>query len=150
MKKVMIVYHSQQYGNTKACAELVARGVREAGEIEVELVNLNEAQRIDIDAFLATDGVALGTPDYFSYPAGTIKQLFDDLLEAYRKDKPVYDRPCALFVTHGGGGRAVEPFKRLARDFRIVGEPFVCRRAPEPDCPEAIALGRALGEAVLA
>ena len=151
MPKVLVIYHSQQYGNTKACADLVAQGVREAGEIDVELINTNEAQRVSMEAILAADGVAIGTPDYFSYPAGTIKQLFDDLLEAYRKDLPVYKRPCALFVTHGGGGRALEPLKRLARDFRLVGEPFVCLRSPNPDCAhEAVALGRALGEAVLA
>lgn len=33
---------------------------------------------------------------------------------------------------------------------RLVAEPFLCKGAPDEDCTEAIALGRALGEAVTA
>lgn len=148
-KKILVVYHSQQYGNTAECARLVARGVRQAGEIEVTLVNTNIAQRVDMAELASYDGLAIGSPDYFSYVAGTIKQLFDDILEAERAGTSIYRLPCALFMTHGGGGRALEPFQQLARRFDLVGEPFACRRAPEADCPEAIQLGRVLGERVL-
>jgi multimeric flavodoxin WrbA len=149
MKKVLVIFHSQQYGNTAQCAELVKQGLEAAGTIQVRLINTNEANRVPMADILAADGLAIGTPDYFSYPAGTIKQLFDDLLEAYRQDKPVYQRPCALFLTHGGGGRALEPFKRLAKDFQLVGEPFVCRGEPGDCAPGFVALGKQLGEAVL-
>ena len=151
-RRVLVIYHSQQCGDTEACAELLAQGVREAGDIAVELINTNEANRVSMESFLAADGVAIGTPDCFSYPAGTVERLSDDLLEAYRADKPVYQRPCALFVPHGGGGGALEPFKRLARDFPLVGEPSACHWALEPDCAdEAVALiGSGRGPAQLA
>ena len=77
MSKVIVIYHSQQFGDTKILAEALSEGVREAGA-EVEIISTNE-QRITLDVFLAADGVALGTPDYFSYVAGTIKTFFDDI-----------------------------------------------------------------------
>ena len=41
MKKILVIYHSQQFGNTKILAEALADGVREAGA-DVELINTNE------------------------------------------------------------------------------------------------------------
>ena len=38
MGKILVIYHSQQYGNTKILAEALAEGVREAGE-KVNLIN---------------------------------------------------------------------------------------------------------------
>jgi len=76
MKKIVVIYHSQQYGNTKILAEALAEGVREAGG-KVNLINTNE-RRVSLEEFLASDAVAIGTPDYFSYVAGTIKTFFDD------------------------------------------------------------------------
>ncbi|MBC7236144.1 MAG: flavodoxin family protein, partial [Chloroflexi bacterium] len=141
MKKVLIIYHSQEFGNTAKCAELVARGVRQAGDIEVEMINTNEANRVDMKALAACDGVAFGSPDYASYVAGTIKQVFDDMYIANKAGLAVRGKPCVLFMTHGGGGRGIEPFKHMARHMQLVAEPFICRGAPEADCQQAIALG---------
>lgn len=77
MKRILVVFHSQQYGNTKILAEAVAEGIRRAGA-EARLVNAHE-QRLALADYLDADAIALGTPDYYSYPAGTIKTLFDDL-----------------------------------------------------------------------
>jgi multimeric flavodoxin WrbA len=39
---------------------------------------------------LATcDGLAIGSPDYMSYVAGTIKQVFDDIYDSTEKTHPV-------------------------------------------------------------
>ena len=46
-----------------------------AGGIEVELINTNEANRVDMEAVAAWDGLAIGSHDYASYVAGTIKHL---------------------------------------------------------------------------
>jgi multimeric flavodoxin WrbA len=149
MKKVLVLYHSQEFGNTGAVAQLVAQGVRQAGAIEVELINTNEVQRVDMERLAAADGLAIGSPDYWSYVAGTIKQIFDDLVVAERKGLVLKGKPCALFMTHGGGGAGLTALKNLARRFKVVGTPFVCQGAPEAGCPEAIALGRQLGQVVL-
>jgi len=77
MGKIIVIYHSQQYGNTKILAESLAEGARGAGA-EVNLINTNE-RRLTLEEFLATDAVAIGTPDYFSYVEGTIKTFYDDI-----------------------------------------------------------------------
>lgn len=148
MKKVIVVYHSQEFGNTGALARLVAQGVREAGDIEVKLVNTNEVQRVDVAEIAACDGVAIGSPDYGSYVAGTIKQLFDDFYVANKAGISVKDKPCVLFMTHGGGGEGAQVLKRLAHNLNVLAEPFVCYGAPPEECAEAIALGRLLGECI--
>ena len=149
MKKVVVVYHSQEFGNTERCARLIAEGVRQAGDIDVVLVNTNEAQRVDIKTLAACDGLAIGSPDYASYVAGTIKQLFDDMYVANKEGVSVKGKPCALFMTHGGGGRGIDALKSMARNLQLVADPYVCRGAPEDCCPDAVALGKKLGETVL-
>ncbi len=121
MKKIIVIYHSQQYGNTKVLAEAVAEGVREAGG-KVNLINTNE-RRVTLEEFLATDAVAIGTPDYFSYVAGTIKTFFDDMYLWDQSGKSVKGKRAVLFCSHGGGGKVREPLKSLAdRFFQQMGE----------------------------
>ncbi len=148
-KKVLVIYHSQEYGNRAACAALVASGVRSAGDIEVELVNTHTVNRVDIERLAACDGLAIGSPDYASYVAGTIKQLFDDMYVAGKRGISLAGKPCVLFMTHGGGGAGIRALKALSGRLNVVADAFVCRGAPEAGCPEAVALGRTLGNVVL-
>ncbi|MGB9628780.1 MAG: flavodoxin family protein [Thermodesulfobacteriota bacterium] len=121
MEKIVVVYHSQQYGNTKMLAEALAKGAQEAGA-EVNLINTNE-RRVTLEEFLSADGVAIGTPDYFSYVAGTVKTFFDDIYLWDQSGKPVKGKPAVFFYSCGGGGKVKEPFESLARRFfRLVGE----------------------------
>jgi multimeric flavodoxin WrbA len=121
MGKIIIIYHSQQYGNTKILADALAEGAREAGA-EVSLVNTNE-RRVTLEEFLLADGVAVGTPDYFSYVAGTVKTFFDDIYLWDQSGKPVKGKPAVLFFSCGGGGKVRQPLESLAqRFFRQVGE----------------------------
>ena len=122
MGKIIVIYHSQQYGNTKVLAEAFAGGAREAGA-EVNLINTNE-RRVTLKEFLATDAFAIGTPDYFSYVAGTIKTFFDDIYLWDQSGESVKGKPAVLFCSHGGGGGKVkQPFESLAhRFFQQVGE----------------------------
>ena len=147
-RRIEIIYHSQQSGNTKAAAELIAEGIREAGEFEVALHNTNE-ERVNPDVLIGCAGVALGTPDYFSYSAGGVKMFMDDWLFAKRAEKAVEGMPVALFLTHGGGGRAKEPHESLGHHIGPqVGETLSIKNAPEGEAVEACkALGRALAEA---
>ena len=127
MGKIIVIYHSQQFGNTKVLAQALAEGAREAGA-EVNLINTNE-RRVTLEEFLAADAVAIGTPDYFSYPAGTIKTFFDDIYLWDQSDKPVKGKPAALFCCHGGGGEVKQPFEAFAqRFFQQVGETVISGR----------------------
>ena len=142
MAKVLVIYHSQQFGDTKALAEALVEGVREAGA-KVEIISTNE-RHVTLDEFLAADGVALGTPDYFSYLAGTIKTFFDDMYLWDKSGESVKGKPVALFFSHGGGGRVKEPFEYLAgKFFEQVGETVESRR---PTGDEAREKCRALGK----
>jgi multimeric flavodoxin WrbA len=115
MNKILVIYHSQQFGNTKILAEALADGVREAGA-DVELINTNE-HRVTMKEFMSADAVALGTPDYFSYPAGTIKTLFDDIYLWDQSGAPVKGKPAVLFISHGGGGKVRQPLDSFAHRF---------------------------------
>jgi len=147
-RKIAVIYHSQEAGNTRAAAELVAEGVREAGDFDVIMHNTNE-QRVDPGILVGCAGLALGTPDYFSYPAGGIKMFMDDWLIAKHAGKTAEGMPVAVFLTHGGGGKAKAPHETLCR--RIgpqAGGTLSIKGKPDAEAAEACkALGRALAKA---
>jgi len=152
MKRILIVYHSQQSGNTAKMADLVARGCREAEGVEAELVNVNET-RVDMGAAEGADAYALGSPNYYSYPAGGLKQFFDDIYIAQGAGRKMSPKPYVAFCTHGGGGSINEIIEKLAASMKLqkVAPGLAARGAPEGEAvAESIALGRALGEYVSA
>ncbi len=119
MASILVLYHSQQYGNTAKMAEAVAEGVREAGA-EVTLHNANEG-RFDVEQYRDFDAAAFGTPDYYSYIAGTLKVFLDDWFLAKREDPTgLTDKSVGMFYSHGGGGAVRGPLERL---FSKLGEP---------------------------
>lgn len=121
MAKILVIYHSQQRGTTKEMAEVLANGAREAGA-EVETINTNE-HRVTLDEFLNADAVAIGSPDYYSYVAGTIKTFFDDLYLWDKEGKAVIGKPAAIFYSHGGGGLVKQSLEKFAgRFFKQVGD----------------------------
>jgi multimeric flavodoxin WrbA len=144
MKNILIVYHSQQFGNTRILADEVAKGVRASGGA-AELINVNE-HRISLDEILSADAVAVGSPDYYSYVAGTIKTFFDDLYLWDKAGNPVKGKPAVLFMCHGGGGRAQQPFESFAdRFFQRVGETVTSGRPVSDEArKQCFALGKAL------
>ena len=148
MGKIIVIYHSQQYGNTKMLADVLAEGAREAGA-EVNLINTNE-RRVTQEEFLATDAVAIGTPDYFSYVAGTIKTIFDDIYLWDQSGKPVKGKPAALFFSCGGGGKVRQPFESLVqRFFQQVGETVGSERPISNEAKKkCLALGKELVKAL--
>lgn len=152
MKRILIAYHSQEKGNTRKMAELVAEGCRQVAGVEVELVNVLE-KRADMAAVERADGLALGSPDYFSYMAGGLKQFFDDMCLADWAGKKVKGKPCVAFLTHGGGGAAIKSIEDLAKAMNLApaAPSLACKGAPSgPDAQKAIELGKALANKVLA
>jgi multimeric flavodoxin WrbA len=132
-------------------AEAVAEGLREGG-CEVDLFNTNDG-RFDINQFSQYDCAAFGSPDYYSYVAGNLKQFMDDhyIADVRQGMQGIKGKPYALFCSHGGGGRVREVmpnlFKRIGTQ---VGELVASRRAPSPQVLEQCkALGKALAEAAV-
>ena len=118
MVSILILYHSQEFGNTRAMAEAVAKGAIAAGA-EVTLYNTNNT-RIDIEVYRQFDAVAFGSPDYYSYIAGGLKIFVDDLYIVSKTNRQGLDnKPYGLFYSHGGGGRVLEPFEKLFKMMRV-------------------------------
>ncbi|MCX6656417.1 MAG: flavodoxin domain-containing protein [Candidatus Bathyarchaeota archaeon] len=146
MVKALVLYHSQQVGNTGKMAEAVAEGLK-GEKCEVTLHNTNEG-RFDITKYPQYDCIALGTPDYFSYMAGTIKTFMDDWY--IKRNEPGYQqRPYVVFFTHGGGGKAKESFTLFNRLGTQIGKTVECQGTPNAQTLKMCkALGTELAKAV--
>jgi flavorubredoxin len=146
MVKALVLYHSQEYGNTGKMAEAVADGLRQGG-CDVILHNANE-KRFPIESYPQYDCVAIGSPDYYSYMAGTIKTFLDDLYIS--RNKPGYQsRPYIAFLSHGGGGRAIDSFSIFKRVGTPIGKIVSSYGAPTDEIiKECVKLGLELSKAV--
>ena len=143
MAKVLIVYHSMS-GNTRAAAEAVAEGVKGVAGAEALVM---EAAQAGIRELLDCATLAVGTPDYFSYMAGGLKDFFDRTF--YPTQGKITDKPVGIFVTHGGGGKAVESVKSLCRSFklRLACAPVLVKDSPAGDARNPlVAMGELLAK----
>jgi len=148
MGSVLVLYHSQEYGNTAAMAEAIGEGARAAGA-DVTLVNTNE-QRLDPEQYRHFDAVAFGSPDYWGYIAGGLKVFIDDWYIAAKSSRQgLQDKPYGLFYSHGGGGHVRDPLEELfGRMGSQVGETIESYLRPNSAVLEACReLGRQLAEA---
>ncbi len=127
MTKALVLYHSQQHGNTGKMAKAIAEGLRSEG-CEVTLHNAND-KRFPITEYPPYDCVAFGTPDYFSYIAGTLKTFMDDWF-IYRNEPGYQGKPYAVFYSHGGGGRVKEVLSLFSRVGTQVGKSIGSQREP--------------------
>jgi len=148
MGRVLVLYHSQEHGNTAAMAQAVADGATQAGA-DVRTINTNE-HRVDTETYRRADAVAFGSPDYYSYIAGGMKMFLDDWFIAKNQNpEGLTDKPYGLFYSHGGGGKVREPMEKLfAKTGSQVGETIGSQGAPDEETLEACRqLGRSLAEA---
>ena len=150
MARALVLYHSQEFGNTAAMAKAVAEGLRELG-CEVDLFNTDDG-RFDVTQFPKYDCVAFGSPDYYSYIAGGLKTFMDDhyIYDVRKGLEGLKEKPYALFYSHGGGGRVIDAMLRIFRRVgTLTGEPVGSRGKPDPEVlEECRTLGRELAEAV--
>ena len=150
MTKALVLYHSQEHGNTAAMAEATAEGLRDAG-CEVDVFNTNDG-RFDVTRFPQYDCVAFGSPDYYSYIAGGLKTFMDDHYIADVRDgmEGLREKPYVLFYSHGGGGRVKDVMERIFRRIgTLINEPLGSRGKPDEQILQACrVLGRELAEAV--
>ncbi len=144
MSKVLVVFHSQS-GNTEALARAVKEGAESVEAVEAEVKRAFDADANDL---LSCDGVGFGTPDYFSYMAGGLKDFFDRVY--YTALKKVDEKPYVAFVSHGGGGKAIDSVEAICSSLRLskVAEPLIAKGKPSAESLEkAKELGRALAQA---
>ncbi len=137
MVKALVLYHSQEFGNTGKMAEAVAEGLRSGG-CDVTLHNTDKG-RFNASTFPNYACAAFGSPDYYSYVAGGMKTFMDDhyILHTRLGVKGMKDKPYALFYSHGGGGRVREAMMGLFKYVgTLVGEPIGCHGEPDADTLE--------------
>ena len=149
MAKALVLYHSQEFGNTAAMAEAVADGLRDAG-CEVDLFNTNDG-RYDMNEFPKYDCVAIGSPDYYSYIAGGLKMFMDDhyIYDVRKGLAGLKDKPYVLFYSHGGGGKVKDNMRIFRRVGTLIGEPVGSKGRPDQQALENCrALGNELAEAI--
>ena len=144
MAKVLVVYHTQT-GNTEKLALAIKEGIESSG---IDAI-LKKAPEATLEDLLSSDGYCFGTPDYFSYMAGALKDFFDRTY--YPSQGKITNRPCVCFVSHGGGGKAVGSLEKMEEWFKLkqITEPLLVKSKPEKaDLEKAKELGRKLAKAI--
>lgn len=117
MAKVLIIYHSHT-GNTEAMAKAVYEGASAAGAT----VTMKKAADTTGDDLLGCDAVAFGTPNYFNYMAGTMKDFFDRAwLTIQHSVKPYTTFGSAGSGRRPGSGRrkALDSIDRVCKDSKL-------------------------------
>lgn len=144
--EVLVLYYSRG-GRTEALAKAVAEGVESVGDVSVS------AKRVDyatIDDFISCDAVAFGSPNYFSYMAGLMKDFFDRALSVREK---VTGKPAVAFTSGGGSSdSALLTLERMISAFRLekVADGVVSQGTPSSnDLESCEKLGEALAKAAL-
>jgi multimeric flavodoxin WrbA len=126
MKKILIIYHSQS-GNTLKMAKEVAKGVDSIENVEAVLKNAAESTLKDL---MKCDGLVIGSPEYFGYMSGIVKDFFDRTYETARGRKEVFKKPYVVFISAGNDGRgALNAIERICIGYQLkkVYEPLVSR-----------------------
>jgi multimeric flavodoxin WrbA len=108
MVKLLIVYHSYK-GHTEAMAKAVCDGARSAGAN----VTLKKATEATAEDLFDCDVAAFGSPNYYSYMAGALKDYFDRIY--YDVRGKVNNKPYGAFCSGGGSSRlALDSIDRVA------------------------------------
>ncbi len=124
--EILIVFHSQT-GNTQRMAEAVAKG---ASSIEKVHVTLKRARETTLEDLVNCTGLALGSPEYFGYMSGMIKDFFDRTYEQARGRREIFKKPYVVFISAGNDGTgALRQIERicLGYQFKKVYEPVIAR-----------------------
>ncbi len=81
MTKVAVVYHSG-YGHTAAVAAAVARGAGKVADVEVSLLNSDDAQQ-KWELLQAADAIIFGAPTYMGSASAQFKAFMDASSKAW-------------------------------------------------------------------
>jgi flavorubredoxin len=138
MAKVLIVYHSQS-GNTETMARALSEGAAAAGGTIV-LKKAADAVARDV---MECDVIAIGSPNYFGYMAGMVKDFFDRVWAEIRER--MAGRPYVTFGSKGGGGaKAIESVDSICDGLKMT-KAFESVLATRQPTPEVLAQCRELG-----
>jgi len=98
-------------------AEKVAEGARSMEDVDVFLKMASEATLEDL---LACHGLAIGSPEYFGYMAGMVKDFFDRTYNETRGTKEIFKKPYAVFISAGNDGTgALNHIERICLGYQL-------------------------------
>lgn len=141
MVDILVLYYSRT-GRTEALAQAIAEGV---GAVEGASASVKRVDYATVEDFISCGGVAFGSPNYFSYMAGIMKDFFDKALSVREK---VTAKPAAAFTSGGGSSNsALLSLERMISAFRLekVADGVVSHGAPSN---QDLVSCRELGEAI--
>jgi len=139
--EVLVLFYSRG-GRTQALANAIAEGTR---SVEGASAAVKRVDFATINDFISCDAVAFGSPNYFSYMAGLMKDFFDKALSIRES---VTGKPAAAFTSGGGSSdSALLSLERMISSFRLekVAEGVVSQGEPNK---EDLAACRKIGEAL--
>jgi multimeric flavodoxin WrbA len=134
--KILIIYHSQT-GNTEKMAKAVLEGVEKAGGIGT----LKNAMDATFEDLLDSDAIVIGTPEYFGYMAGIVKDFFDRTYERALKEPSVKRKPYALFISAGNDGEGARlSVERVCIGLKLkkVQEVIIAKGTPSQETIESL------------
>ena len=141
---ILIVYHSQS-GHTARMAQAVAEGVESVEGARAVLKRANEATLQDL---IDCRGLALGTPEYFGYMSGLVKDFLDRTYVEGREHPAIFKKPYATFISAGNDGEgALRSIERIMIGYQLrkVFEPVIARgEVSEKDLEACRELGATL------
>ena len=132
MCTMLIIFHSQS-GNTEKMAQEVANGARSIENVNVVLKKASETTLKDL---IECDCIAIGSPKYFGYMAGMIKDFFDRTYDEAHGRKEIFKKPYVIFISAGNDGRgALASIERICvgYQFKKVFDPVVARGEVDKD-----------------
>ncbi len=148
MPKALIIYYSRT-GNTESMAKAVAEGVKSKG-LSTRVKRVDYTTAYDL---MSADAIAFGSPCYFGYMAGTMKEFFDRMLQGTIL-KNLERKPAVAFVSNGerdGGKDALLSIENMMAYFLLqkAADGVISRGKPgSVKIEECKKLGVALAQAV--
>lgn len=95
-RKLLIVYYSGG-GNTKRMAEAIGK----RAESEGVTVDVKRVEDCTLNDLVEADGIAIGSPTYFSNVAWQVKKLIDGSILLYRKSRQLRHKVGGCFTSSG-------------------------------------------------
>jgi multimeric flavodoxin WrbA len=144
MVSVLVIYYSRG-GRTKAMADAIVEG---AESVEGATGSAKRVDYATIADLVDCDAVALGSPNYFSYMAGLMKDYFDRGLGVRGRTE---GKPGAAFTSGGGDSdTALQSLERMIGSYKLekVADGIISSGDPsEDDLKKCKAMGAALAKA---
>ena len=111
--EVLVLYYTRG-GRTEALAKAVAEG---ANSVNGASANTKRVDYATVNDLISCDAVAFGSPNYFSYMAGLMKDFFDRALSIREK---VTGKPATAFTSGGGSSNStLLSLERMISSFRL-------------------------------